>query len=80
MCFNLATLEQLLIWLVVIVAIISILKLLLPWVLGQLGMAGGMVSAIINIAVWAIITIIVIQFAFIVIGCLGGLHLPSIGH
>lgn len=40
MCFSLAWLEQLLIWLVIVCAVIGILKLIVPFVLTQLG-AGG---------------------------------------
>jgi hypothetical protein len=74
-CFSLGWIEQLLVWLVVIVAVVSIIKLLVPFVLAQLGAAGGIVAQIINIALWAFVCILVIYFAFAVISCLlsGGL-------
>jgi hypothetical protein len=80
MCFSLEFIEQLLVWLVIVCAIVAILRLLLPWVAAQLGAAGGIVLAVINIVLWAIIAIYVIYFCFMLIGCLagsgGGLFLP----
>jgi len=37
MCFSLGWIEQLLVWLVIICAIFAIMRLLLPFVLNQLG-------------------------------------------
>jgi hypothetical protein len=80
MCFTLGFLEQLLVWLVIVCAIVAILRLLLPWVAGQLGAAGGIVLAVINIVLWAVVAIYVIYFCFMLIECLagsgGGLLLP----
>ncbi len=72
MCFSLSWIEQLLVWLVIIVAVVAILKLLVPFVLSQLGVAGGIIGQIINIALWAFVCILVIYFAFAVIWCLLG--------
>ena len=84
MCFSMAWWENLLIWLVIVLAIIAILKLLVPLVLSQLGWGGGTIMQIINIVVWAAIVIFVIIFAFAMISCLmsmgggsSGLHLPG---
>jgi len=83
MCFDLAWFENLLIWLVVIFAIIAVFKLLLPLVFGRMGMAGEVILRIINIGVWAVVTIFIIIIAFDLITCLsaGGFHfrLPSLG-
>lgn len=79
MCFSLEWVERLLIWLVVLVAIIAILKLVIPPILAQLGWAGSLVLQILNIVIWAIVLIAIIIFAFSMIECLasyGGLHLP----
>lgn len=70
MCFSLAWIEQLCVWLVIVCAIIAILKLLLPWVAS---MIGGIVPAVINIVLWAVIAIFVIYFCFALIECLGGM-------
>ena len=70
MCFSLAWIEQLCVWLVIVCAIVAILKLLLPWVAS---MIGGIVPAVINIVLWAVIAIFVIYFCFALIECLGGM-------
>jgi hypothetical protein len=73
MCFDLAWFENLLIWLVVVCAIVAILKLLLPLMFG-----GGIILRIVNIIVWAVITIFIIVVVFDLISCysgsLGSLH------
>lgn len=76
MCFSLGWLEQLLVWIVIVCAVVGILKLLLPFVLTQLGVGGGIIVAAINIVIWAVIAIFVIYICFDLISCLGGLHLP----
>lgn len=73
MCFSLGWLESLLIRLVEIGAIIAILRLFVPWVLSQFGVAGGMIAQIINIVLWAIICIFCIIVVFDLLSCLGGL-------
>lgn len=72
MCFSLPWLEQVLIYIVIVCAIIGILKLLIPFVLGQLGAGGGVIAAAINIVLWAIIAIFVIYICFALISCLAG--------
>ncbi len=71
MCFTLPWLEQLLVWLVIVCAIIAILKLVVPWVLSMLGIP--IVGQVLNIVLWAIIAIFVIYFCFALIGCLGSM-------
>ena len=80
MCFSLGWLEQLLVWIVIVCAVVGILKLLLPFVLTQLGVGGGIIVAAINIVIWAVIAIFVIYICFDLISCLGGLHLPRMGY
>ena len=79
MCFSLAWIEQLLIWLVIVVAVVALLRLLLPWLLNMLGVGGGIIMQAINILVWAVVAIFVIYFIFAIISCLfslgGGLPL-----
>lgn len=75
-CFSLAWFEQLLIWLVIICAVIAILKLLVPYVLSQIGveMSGGasVVMRAISIAIWAVVVIFVIVICFSLVLCLLG--------
>lgn len=78
-CFSLPWLEQLLIWLVVVCAVVGILKLIVPFVLAQLGAGGDIIMKAINIVMWAIICIFVIYVCFALIYCLtgsGSLMLP----
>ena len=70
MCFSTAWIEQLLVWLVIVCAIIAILRLVLPWVAAQLGIP--LIGQIINIVLWAVVVIFVIYFCFALIGCLDG--------
>lgn len=73
MCFSLAWVENLLIWLVIICAVIGLLKLVLvPFVLSPLGEAGAIVVKAINIFIWAIVAIAIIIFVFDLISCLIG--------
>ena len=84
MCFSMDFLKQILILAVIIVAVIAILKLLIPYIIGQLGVELGagwnICVAAFRIFLWALIAILVIIFCFELISCLlsfsGGLHLP----
>ena len=77
-CFSLGWLEQLLVYLVIVGAIIAILRLIVPWVLGQLGIP--IVGQVINIILWAIIAIMVIYICFALLSCLAGGGFPLIPH
>ena len=72
MCFSLEWIEQILVWLVIVCAIFALLKLVVPFILAQIGVAGGIIMQAINIIVWAFVCICVIYFVFMLIGCLGG--------
>ena len=78
MCFSLPWLEQLLVWLVIVCAIIAILRLLLPWVAAQLGIP--IIAQVINIILWAVVVIFVIYFCFALLSCLGGGGLSLFPH
>ncbi len=75
-CFSVAWLEQFLVWLVIVGAIIAIIRLVVPWVLAQVGIP--LVGQVVNIILWAVIVILVIYLCFDLLGCLGGnLSLPG---
>jgi len=78
MCFNLGWFEALLVWLVIVCAVIAILRLLIPWVISQLGVNLGIIPAVLNIILWAFIVICVIYLIFDLLGCLGGLSFPRL--
>ena len=81
MCFSLAWIEQVLIWIVVIAAIIGLLQLLVSFLLPRLSLAGeiiSLVTAAVRIMIWAAICIFAIIIIFELISCLlgGAVHLP----
>jgi hypothetical protein len=78
MCFSLPWVEQVLIWLVVVCAVVALLRLLIGFVLPQLGIDGAiliLVAQVIRIFIWAIVLIALIIFVFDLVSCL----LPSMG-
>lgn len=79
-CLSLGWLQQLCVDIVVIVALVSIIKILIPWLLSLVGATWGPLGAIINIVLWAIVVIFIIYVAFALLGCLmgaGGFHIGS---
>jgi hypothetical protein len=72
MCFSLGWLEGLLINIVILAVVIGVLRILIPWVLGLLGVDTGPLMQIINLILWAIVIIWVIYFVFGLLGCMGG--------
>jgi hypothetical protein len=79
MCFSLPWLEQVLVWLVIVCAIVAIIRLLVPFLTSMLGVP--IVGQVVNIILWAIIAIVCIYIIFALLSCLlsmgGGLHLPG---
>ena len=69
-CFSLQWLEQILIYLVCVGAVIAIIRLIVPWVLEQIGIP--LVGQVINIILWAIVCILVIYIVFALLSCLLG--------
>ena len=79
MCFSLQWVEQLCIYIVIVVAIWSIIKLLLPSVTQFMP---AIVVQIIHLVLWAIIAIICIYIIFGLLSCLlggagGVFHFPT---
>lgn len=71
MCFSLGWVEQLCVYLVLVIAAVAIIRLVVPWLLSLIG-GGGIIAQIINIVLWAVVAILVIYIAFGFIGCLLG--------
>lgn len=59
-------------------AIVAILRLIVPWVLSQLGIPD--VGQVINIILWAVIAIMVIYIVFALLSCLAGGGFPLLPH
>ncbi len=73
MCFSLAWLLQILIWIVVICAVVAIFRLVLPIVLGWLGVAGSVVMQVLNIILIAFVIIVMLYFAYDLLICAGAI-------
>jgi hypothetical protein len=71
MCFSAAWFVNFLIWLIVVCAIVAIFRLILPLVLGWLGVAGGVVMQVLNIILVAIVLIALIWFCVDLLQCVG---------
>jgi hypothetical protein len=81
MCFSLAWLQQLVVYIIVISAIVALLKLLIPWALQFLGAEGGIVVQALNIILWTVVAILVVYIVFALIACLLGVSsLPLLPH
>lgn len=70
MCFGLAWVEQFLLWLVIVCAVVALLKLVLVPMLGSLGSAGSVIAQAINIAIWAFVCIAIIVLVFDALSCI----------
>jgi hypothetical protein len=77
-CLSLSFVEQLCVWLIIVIAIVSIIKLLVPFLAGLVGFP--IVGQIVNIVLWAIVAILIVYIIFALLSCLlgagGSLHLP----
>jgi hypothetical protein len=80
MCFSLAWLFSLLVWVVIVATVVAILWILIPWLLSALGgtdPTGGRVTQILRLIIGAIVLIAIIWFVYDLIMCFGGF--PRIG-
>jgi hypothetical protein len=71
-CFSLAWLLSILIPLIVICAIIGIVRVVLPVILGWLGVGGEIVMRVFNIILIAVVLIILVYFCIELLSCAGG--------
>ena len=70
MCFSLAWLEQLIVWLIVVGAIVAIIKLVIPFLDSLTGMP--IIGRILMIILWAIVAIALVVIIFGLLSCLLG--------
>lgn len=77
MCFSMAWLMNLLIWIVIAVATwVILIQILLPYLLSKLAPSGAIgeglnvLAAVLRVILWAIVIIIVLYIAFALIACL----------
>jgi hypothetical protein len=69
MCFSAAWFVSLLVWLIVICAVVAIFRLVLPTVLGWLGVAGTLVMQVLNIILIAFVLIVLVWFCYDILTC-----------
>jgi hypothetical protein len=75
-CISLATILQLLVYVVLIVAFVLIIQLLIARFLCALGEPVATAMAIIRIALWAVCVIFALYFAFDILSCvIGGVRI-----
>lgn len=79
MCFSLAWLEQLFVWLIIVSAVVALIRLLLPYLTSLIGIP--LITQALNIVLWAVVAIMCVYIIFALISCLigsgGGLmHFP----
>jgi hypothetical protein len=72
-CFTLGFLEQLIVWVIIVGAIIACIKLLVPFLNG---LVSPIIGQIIMIILWAIVAIMVVYLIFGLLGCLIGAGPP----
>lgn len=75
MCFSLYWFVSLLVWVVVLCGVVAIFRLVLPLVLGWLGVAGGVVMQVLNIILAVVVIVTLIWFCFDLISCVGNVGL-----
>ena len=77
-CLSLSFLQQLIIWVIVIAAIVAVIRLLIPHLDSLTGVP--IIGRVLEIVLWVIVAIMVVYLIFGLLGCLlgsdGGLHLP----
>ena len=82
MCFSLAWLEQLIVWLIVVSAVVAIIKLVIPFLDSLTGMP--IIGRILMIVLWAIVAIALVIIIFGLLSCLvggpGTLGFPRLTH
>jgi hypothetical protein len=77
-CLSLGFVEQLLVWLIIVIAIVAIIRLLVPFLDSLSGFP--IVGRILEIILWTVAAIVVLYVIFALLSCLlgssGGLHFP----
>ena len=78
-CLSLGFLQQLIIWVIVIAAIVAVIRLLVPYLDSLTGVP--IIGRILEIVLWVVVAIMVVYVIFAFFSCLlgsgGGLHFPS---
>jgi hypothetical protein len=79
-CFSILWLEQLIVWIIIIAAVVAIINLLIPWLTQITGL--DILGQALRIILWAVVAIAVVIVIFGLLSCLlggaGGLGFPRI--
>jgi hypothetical protein len=70
MCFTLGWIEQLCVWIIMVVALVAIINLVLPWLTSMIGIP--IVAQIIRIVLWAVVAIACVYIIFGLLACVLG--------
>lgn len=75
-CFTLGWALQLCVWIVIVIALVSILRAVIPWIESWAGLP-SIVITVLNIVIWAVIAIAALYIIFGILSCVfsGGLML-----
>lgn len=78
-CLSLGFLEALCVYIIIVVALISIIRIVIPWLASWAGFPQP-VMAIVNIIIWAVVAIVAVYIIFALLSCLvgGGVYLPRL--
>ena len=68
MCFTAGWIEQLCIWLVIVIGIFAVIRAVLPALLAMIGIP--IVAVLVNIALWVVLAIMCIKIIFMLFECL----------
>lgn len=69
-CFSMSWAEQLCIWLIIVFAVVAVIRLVVPTLLGWIG--SPLIAGIINIVLWAVVAIMAVKIIFMLLGCIVG--------
>jgi hypothetical protein len=68
-CFSISLLVQVIVWLIIVGALVAILQIWLPQIVGALGAWGGMIAATLRIILGAVIAIFIVYLLYDLITC-----------
>lgn len=69
MCFSLAGIETLVIYVIVTIGVLGIIRILVPWLLSAVGGVDPRVSQIVNIILWIVVAVLVVKILFQLLSC-----------
>ena len=78
-CLSLGFVEQLLVWLFIVIAIVAIIRLLIPFLTSLTGFP--IVGQVLEIILWVVVAIMIIYVIFALLSCMlsgtPGFHFPG---